>query len=166
MPLPGDGRVVYDAMLASKNELLEWLEFARNNQELEQVEQNVREAHVQFLARKDLRLHIFHRETGVFIGSTGLHHIDWMVPKFEIGYWIDTRYSGQGYMVEAIEGLTVFAFYALGANRIEIRCDTKNTKSRKIPERLGYTLEGVLRQDSLDNHGNLRDTCIYAKIRN
>ncbi|MFD1851772.1 GNAT family N-acetyltransferase [Oceanobacillus bengalensis] len=166
IPLPGDGEAVYQAMQASKNELIEWLEFARNEDPLETVERNVREAHINFLKRDDLRLHIFHRETGEFIGSTGLHNINWKVPKFEIGYWIDTRYSGKGYMTEAIEGVTMYALYALGANRIEIRCDTKNKKSRAIPERLGYTLEGILRHDSLDTSGiKLRDTCIYAKVR-
>ncbi|RDW15103.1 GNAT family N-acetyltransferase [Oceanobacillus chungangensis] len=166
MAMPGDGNVVYDAMNASRKDLNKWLEFALYEQSLDQVEQMVREAHIHFLQRIELRFHIFHKKTGDFIGSTSLHHINWNVPAFEIGYWIDSRKSGNGYMLEAVEGLTFYAFYALHANRVEIQCDSKNVKSRAIPERLGYTLEGTLRNASVSiDREELRDSCIYAKIR-
>src|SRR5699024_2333861 len=86
VPLPGDGEAVFQAIQASKNELVKWLPFAQNDQTLEEVEINIREAHINFLSRKDLRLLIFHRETGKYIGSSGLHKINWEIPKFEIGY--------------------------------------------------------------------------------
>lgn len=165
MPLPGDGEVVFQAIQASKSELKKWLPFAQNDQTLEEVEVNIREAHLNFLKRKDLRLFIFHRETGKFIGSSGLHEIDWEVPKFEIGYWIDSRESGNGFITEAVKGITDFAITKLGARRIEIKCDTKNAKSRAVPERLGFTLEGIHYNDSVELGGDeLRDTCIYAKV--
>ncbi|MEH7505107.1 GNAT family N-acetyltransferase [Neobacillus drentensis] len=167
MPLPGDGKVVYQAMQASLNELKEWMPWAHREQTEEDVEVNMREAHAKFLTREDLRLHIFNRETGEFIGSSGLHRINWNIPKVEIGYWIDTRYSGKGYITEAAEAITNFAFTELKAKRVEIRCDSKNIRSRAIPERLGYTLEGILKNDEISaDRKDLRDTCIYAKISN
>lgn len=167
LPQPGDGEQVHQAIMNSKEELKPWLPFAQKDQTVEDVEANVREAHYAFLKREDLRLHIFDRETNEFIGCTGLHRINWDVPKFEIGYWIDTRYSGQGYITEAVEGVTDFAFNELGAKRVEIQCDAKNLKSRAIPEHLGYTLEGILKNDEVSLVGEeLRDTCIYAKTTN
>ncbi|MBM7661125.1 RimJ/RimL family protein N-acetyltransferase [Bacillus mesophilus] len=166
MPQPGDGKVVHDAIKASCEELKPWLPFAKKDQTLEQVEENIREAHAKFLLREDLRLLVFHLETGEFIGSSGLHRIDWDVPKFEIGYWVDTRYAGKGYITEAVEGITKFAFDELHARRVEIRMDSKNERSRAIPERLGYELEGILRNDDLALDGSgLRDTCIYSVVR-
>ncbi|MBV7504714.1 GNAT family N-acetyltransferase [Bacillus sp. sid0103] len=165
MPLPGDGKAVYQAMQASLHELKEWMPWAHREQTEEDVEANIREAHAKFLTREDLRLHIFHRETMEFIGSSGMHRINWMIPKFEIGYWIDTRFSRKGYITEAAEAITKFAFNELNAKRVEIRCDSKNIKSRAIPERLGFTLEGILQNDEISaNSQDLRDTCIYAKI--
>ncbi|WP_096190499.1 GNAT family N-acetyltransferase [Evansella halocellulosilytica] len=165
MPKPGDGKTVYDAIKASSSELKRWLPFAYKGQSEEETEINIREAHSQFLKREDLRLLIFHKDTGQFIGTSGLHRINWDVPKFEVGYWIDSRFSGNGYITEAVEGITQFAFHELKAKRIEICCDSKNTKSRAIPERLGFQLEGILRNDDLSVDGSeLRDTCIYAKV--
>lgn len=165
-PLPGDGKVVYESIVSSIQELREWLPFAHKEQREEVVEANLREARLNYLKREDLRLLIFHRETNEFIGSSGLHHPNWDVPKFEIGYWIDSRHSGKGYMTEAVEGITEFAFRELKARRVIIRCDTLNDKSRAIPERLGFTLEGILRNEDTSVDGStLRDTCIFAKVK-
>lgn len=166
MPQPGDGAQVYQAIQASKDDLKEWLPFATKNQTEEDVEVNIRESQIKFLKREDLRLLVFDRESGEFVGSSGLHRMDWSVPKFEIGYWIDARKSGKGYMTEAIEGITNFAFETLGARRVEIRCDRLNTKSRAIPERLDFELEGIVKNDDVSMDGEqLRDTCIYAKVK-
>lgn len=166
MPKPGDGKVVYDAMMASMNELKQWLPFAQKEQTEQDVELNIRSAHISFLKREDLRLLVFLKETGEFIASSGLHRINWSVPKFEIGYWIDSRFSGKGYMTEAVKGISEFAFHELKARRVEIRCDVRNLKSRAIPERLGFTLEGILKNDALSVDGKeLRDTCVYAKTK-
>src|SRR3954470_253643 len=94
-PLPGDGKAVYQAMQASLDELKPWMPWAHTNQSEQDVEANIRDSIAKFITREDLRLHIFNKDSGEFIGSTGLHRIDWAVHKFEIGYWIDTRYSGR-----------------------------------------------------------------------
>jgi RimJ/RimL family protein N-acetyltransferase len=166
MPMPGDGKVMYEAINASIEELKPWLPFAQMEQTEEDVEVNIREAHLKFLKREDLRLLVFHKDTGELVASSGLHRIDWDIPKFEIGYWIDSRHSGKGYMTEAVQGITDFAVNELKARRVEIRCDTRNSKSAAIPERLGFTLEGILRNDSLEigSTTRLRDTSIYAKV--
>ncbi|WP_010275722.1 GNAT family N-acetyltransferase [Paenibacillus senegalensis] len=166
MPMAGDGQYVYEAIMASLADLRPWLPFANQEQSLENTEANIREAQSKFLKREDLRLLIFDKHNHNLIGSSGLHNPNWVVRKFEIGYWIDSRYQGNGYMTEAVEGITGFAFSELEARRVEIRCDEKNIRSRAIPERLNYELEGILRNDDVAPHSNeLRNTCIYSKIR-
>jgi RimJ/RimL family protein N-acetyltransferase len=164
MPMPGDGKAVYDSINASIAELKPWMPWAHIDQSEDDVEANIREAHTKFLNREDLRLLVFLKETGTLVASSGLHRINWDVPKFEIGYWADTRYSGKGYVTEAVQGITDFAVNELKARRVEIRCDTRNKKSAVIPERLGFTLEGILRNESLATDSTLRDTCVYAKV--
>ena len=166
IPRPGDGEVVYQAIKASLTEIKPWLPFAQKEQSLQDVEINIREAHLNFLSRKDLRLLVFLKKTGELVASTGLHRMDWSVPKFEIGYWIDSRYSGNGYMMEAVQGIADFAFRELKARRVEIRCDSKNVKSRNVAERAGFKLETILKNDDLSADGNeLLNTCIYASIK-
>ena len=119
---------------------------------------------MQFLARTDLPLLLFLKGDGTFVGSSGLHRGDWAVPKFEIGYWCRTRFEGQGYITEAVRGITRFAFETLGINRLEIRCDALNLRSRRVAERAGYCLEAELRHDAVTPDGALRNTLIFALL--
>jgi RimJ/RimL family protein N-acetyltransferase len=165
MPKPGDGKVVSEAVNASIEELKPWMKWAQNEQTEYDSEIGIREAHVKFLRRENLRFLVFLKESGQFIATSSLHNIDWDVRKFEIGYWIDTRYSGKGYMTEAVQGIGNFAFSQLHARRLEIRCDTKNIKSKLIPERLQFELEGIIKNEDVSVDGSeLRDTYIFAKI--
>lgn len=164
--LPGDGKIVHEAIQASLEELKKWLPFANKEQSLDDTELNMRKAYSNFILREDFRILIFRKEDDAFIGSTGLHRINWDVRKFEIGYWCDSRYQKNGYITEAVESLVDLTFDHFEANRIEIRCEPININSRKIPEKLGFNLEGIFIHDSLSADGKeLRDTCVFAKVR-
>lgn len=165
-PRPGDGPELRAALADSIEQLRPWMPWAKEVPTPEDAEVNVRQAWIKFLARKDLRLHLYLKGTDTLIGCSGLHRINWEVPKFEIGYWCRTPFTRQGLIREATDGITRFAFEALGAKRVEIRCDARNEPSRKIPEALGFTLEATLRNDDLDpGSGRLRDTLVFAKTQ-
>jgi RimJ/RimL family protein N-acetyltransferase len=164
-PMPGDGAALNEAVLESLEQLRPWLPWAMETPSVEQTETNVRRGYIRFMAREDLWLLLFLKGTNICVGGSGLHRIDWELPKFEIGYWLRTSYVGQGYMTEAVVGITNFAFDMLGAKRVEIRCDSLNARSSSVAERLGFPLEGILRRDRRDHlSGDLRDTMIFAKI--
>ncbi|MDG5472079.1 GNAT family protein [Jeotgalibacillus sp. ET6] len=166
MPRPGDGEVVNEAIRHSIHELRPWLGFAQSLPTVEETEINTREAHIKFLSREALRYLIFVKETGEFVGSSGFHNIRWEMPKVELGYWMDTRMSGKGLMTEAVGALKQFALSELGCKRVEIQCEKENLKSRNLAERLGFDLEGILRNEDLSVDGKrLTDTYIYAKVQ-
>ena len=50
----------------------------------------------------------------------------------EIGYWVRTSCSGQGYITEAVQEIARFAMEELQAERVEIRMSSRNTKSRRV----------------------------------
>lgn len=111
-----------------------------------------------------MQLQLFHKATGAFVGSSGLHPRDWAVPSFEIGYWCRKQFQGQGYITEAVQGITRFGFETVGARRIMIRCDSHNIRSRRVAERAGYEMEGELRNDALGTDGELRNTLVFAML--
>lgn len=165
-PRPGDGAIVNAAILDSLTELRPWMPWAQQTPTVDDNERYVREAHVRFLKREDLPLLLLLKGTEIMVGSSGLHRINWAVPKFEIGYWARTPYAGQGYITEAVAAITAFAFTTLGAHRVEIRCDAKNERSAAVARRGGFTLEGTLRnEDRCPMTKELRDTLVFAKIK-
>jgi hypothetical protein len=59
---PGDGPMVHDAILASKEELKPWMPWAHRDQTLEETEENLRRAQAEFILREDIRLYVMRKE--------------------------------------------------------------------------------------------------------
>lgn len=140
--------VLLNQTIADSFEMLhEWMDWAIAPQSLEESR-----AFVEFSKKcwakknpEELPLLIFDTNEENLIGGTGFSAINWNIPAFEIGYWISKRYSGQGFITEAVNILTQYAFSTWNAKRIEIRCDSENAKSAAIPKRLGFLLEAHLK---------------------
>ena len=168
-PLPGDGPLLHDAVLASFDSLQPWIPWAKELPTPQRSEADCRRLSARFGLRDDLTMFVFERtddgSEGALLGGSGLHRIDWLVGKFEIGYWLHLEHRGRGLMAEVVRAMTRMAFDTLGARRVEIRMDDLNEPSWRVAERAGFTLEGVLRQDSLSPTGLPRDTRVYARVR-
>jgi ribosomal-protein-serine acetyltransferase len=164
-PRPGDGPELNAAVLESWAQLRPWLPWALTKPTVEESESTMRRAHAKFLTREDLWLLIFLKKSNTLVGSGGLHVRDWSVPRFEIGYWLRTRFAGHGYMTEAVLAIADFGFDVLGAHRLEISCDSLNQRSAAVALRAGFTLEGTLRHQ-LRHHltAELRDVLLFARL--
>jgi RimJ/RimL family protein N-acetyltransferase len=165
IPALRDAKTLNREVLASMPRLKPWLPWAKTAPSLADSRKQCRKAIRNHRIRKDLTYLMFDKDTGALVGGIGLHRIDWNVPRLEIGYWIGTRHEGQGYVTEAVRSLGDLAFRKLGAARVELHCDGKNTKSRRVAELAGYRLEGILRQHRRDNRGRLCDMCVFARTR-
>lgn len=164
-PHPGDAVEVNRAVRESFERLREWMDWATHLPSLEETEAVHERARAAFAERRELSYSLFLRDGGAFVGKAAIARIDWSVPKAEIGYWLRTRYEGRGLMTEAVAALVDLAFDTLRMRRVEIRCDPRNRRSAAIAERLGFVLEGVLRNERRGPHGGLRDTAVYAIVR-
>lgn len=165
VPRAGDGPALNAAVCESLSTLWPWMEWAKTAPTVDESEALCRRMYAKFLAREDVVYSLFLKGTATIIGGSGLHRIDWDVPRFEIGYWVRSAYAGQGYVTETVNALTHLAFETLRANRVEIIMDDRNERSWRVAERVGYTLEGILRHHKRNSEGGLRHTRIYAKVR-
>ncbi len=163
-PRVGEGKIVNDAVAESFAELHVWMPWAKTMPSVDDSETHTRETAAKFIARKDFGLRIWSRDQTRFIGSTGLHPKSWSPRVFEIGYWVRTSEAGKGYITEAVNALTVYGFTVLKADRVFICCDDLNSASARVAEKAGFQLEGIMRNDSVNNDGQLRSTRFYARI--
>jgi len=165
----GDAAAMNAAVVESLEALRPYMPWAQTAPSLAQSEAECRRMQARVLLREDLPLLMFERRAdggeGAFVGGTGLHRIDWAVRRFEVGYWCRTSRVGRGLVGEAVEAVTRCAFEQLRARRVEVRMDDANERSWRVAERAGFTLEGVLRCQSLAPTGEPRDTRIYARTR-
>ena len=165
-PRRADAAALAAAVAESLPGLGRYLPWAQGVPTPERCEADCRRMQAKFLLREDLPMFLLERDVGGneggLVGGTGLHRIDWVVRRFEVGYWCRSSRRGRGHVTEAVRALTRVAFDRLRARRVEIRVDATNVPSGRVAERAGFALEGVLRSDSLNPQGEARDTRVYA----
>jgi len=164
-PKLGDGPMIHEAIAESQAELKPWLHWADPLPTIERSEELNRMSIASYLRREVFRLNVHQKNDGRFVGVTSLHHIDWSVPKFEIGYWLRTSLAGLGYASESVNGITDFAFSRLSAERMEIRCDPRNDRSAAVARRAGFTFEGRIRHDMREKDDTLSNALVFGMIR-
>lgn len=81
----------------------------------------------------------------------------------EIGYWIGAPHEGRGLVTGAVRAMIDIGFRDLGLHRIEIHAGLENVRSRAIPERLGFTREGV-RRGAERGSGGYYDLVVYGLL--
>ena len=168
-PRTGDGPALHEALVESLVELrrfLSSLPWVAAEQTLESAETFCRNGEANFIARRDLPFFVFERRTGKLVASTGLHRTVWQTPKTEVGYWCRTKSTGHGFVSEAVGALTDYAFQHIKAVRVELITDEANAASRRVAERSGFVLEGILRNERRAPDASLRNTCVYARTSN
>lgn len=97
------------------------------------------------------------------VGRIGLHQIDGQHKSASVGYWLAKHAEGLGIVVQSCSKLMGYGFKSLGLNRIEIRVAATNKRSQAIPEKLGFTKEGLLRQAEWVN-GVAHDIQVYGML--
>ena len=103
-------------------------------------------------------------ERGRIVGQVGFHNYDAVNRHTELGYWLAKDAQGRGLMTRAVRALVDYLFGEFDLNRVQINCNVENTKSRAIPERLGFTLEGIRRQAEY-HQGRFGDWAVYAMLK-
>lgn len=100
----------------------------------------------------------------VLVGTAALHY--WSPSSFRVELGADLARScwGQGYATEVTRALIDLGFDSLGVHRIEIRCHPLNTASTAIAGKLGFTLEGVLRDYVFVQGTGFVDEAVYSLL--
>ncbi|MFN2519304.1 MAG: GNAT family N-acetyltransferase [Jatrophihabitantaceae bacterium] len=103
--------------------------------------------------------------TGEFAGSTSYYEVNPALRAIAIGHtWLGRRWWRTGHNTESKLLMLTHAFDVLGAARVVLHTDLKNTRAQDAIARLGATREGVLRKHRIRRDGSWRDSVQYALI--
>ncbi len=102
---------------------------------------------------------------GVFVAQIYIGVVNWTLPEFEIGYFVDVAHEGQGYVTEAVQGTLHVLFEDLQAHRVRLRCSDANPRSARVAERCGFLREGHLRQSQKLADGRVCGEYYYGLLR-
>ncbi|OJF94188.1 GNAT family N-acetyltransferase [Alkalibacterium sp. 20] len=142
-----DSTEIFALIDQSRTHLKQWMTWVDQVQSVEDIDEVTRKHLLEFTEQKAVHFVILYH--GEVAGSVNINDIDWSIRSAEIGYWLGAEYTGKGIVVRTVKSLLDYAFNKLALHKIEIWAAEGNSKSRSIPERLGFVREGMRRDNEL-----------------
>lgn len=156
-----DAAALHATIARSRAHLQRWLPGFDHERTLDDIRASIRHGQAQWALSESFSMGLFLRNGGL-LGDLRLRPTSWQIPAFDIAYWLRPAAVGQGYAGEAVRLLTSCAFERLRARRVAISCDPRNARSASVAQRLGYPLEGRLRNSAIGPDGQPCDLLLFA----
>jgi RimJ/RimL family protein N-acetyltransferase len=138
-----DAEPVYEAVRESLPELLPWMPWAYPDYSLEESKKWIELCARTWTKGKEYNFVILDANDGSLLGGCGLNQVRRRAHFANLGYWVRSKYTGQGVATAAARRVARFGFNELRLNRIEIGAATSNMASLRVAEKIGATLHGI-----------------------
>jgi ribosomal-protein-serine acetyltransferase len=148
-PRRGDLDALDEAIAETLPELVRWLPWATPLHGKADTRRYIKSARLARSRRAAHEYVLWERESGTLIGIASIHRIDWSRRSAGLGYWVRRSAWRRGYATEAAAALVGDAFRRVGLHRIEAHVALENRASQRVPEKLGFTNEGIARESEL-----------------
>lgn len=159
-----DAAEVFNAIDNQRDYLGRWLPFVESTKKLEDTVAFI-EGIMNIPDEQQEPVFVI-RHSGEFAGIIGFKSTDRPNRKTEIGYWLNRHFQGRGIITSSVKVLCEFAFIEMDFNRVQIKCATGNIPSKRIPQRLRFTFEGIERDGELLSGGRFTNIEVYSLLRN
>jgi ribosomal-protein-serine acetyltransferase len=156
------GRELFKVLDANRKHLRPWhpwIDLIRSTVDLDRFITNWLQ---QLSNNRGFHAAIWHE--GKLCGAINHLNIDWLNRSTVLSYWLNEAHQGRGIMTAACRVFASHAFEVLKLNRVTIECASENKRSRGIPERLGFQLEGIIRGSEW-LHDHYADHAIYGLLK-
>ncbi|MDN6295521.1 MAG: GNAT family N-acetyltransferase [Alkalibacterium sp.] len=157
-----DNDAFFQLIDSSRDHLSSYMVWVKSVQSVGDVEKATRQHLLEYVNKQALHCLILYK--GEIAGSISLQDINWSTRSGEIGYWLGPDFTGLGIMTKAVSTLLDYAFMERDLHKVEIWAAEDNQKSRNIPKRLGFTQEGIRRDDEYIN-GKYLTMVIYGLLK-
>ena len=159
---PEHAQAFADLVVTNHDSLRKYLPAVTQVNSLEAAQEHMAHCMKEAEALELLEVHIFFENQ--LCGAIRLNYFEHHNKKVALGYLIDTAHQGKGLVGKSARAMIDFAFNELNLNRIELRCVPENQASLKVAERLGFILEGRLRQAEMLDPGPV-DLLVYSLLK-
>jgi RimJ/RimL family protein N-acetyltransferase len=109
---------------------------------------------------------VFDKLTQSFVGCTRFYDIQVPYQSTQLGYtWYDKKSWGSGINMHCKYLLLQHAFEQMGFERVEFRADNDNKRSIAAMQKIGCTIEGILRNHLPKPNGGRRDSIVLSILK-
>lgn len=154
---------IFEAVITSKQELMQWLPWCHEGYQIAESRTWVESRAKAWETGAEYDFVVEDLETGRLLGGSGIHGAGGAYPIGGLGYWARSDATGKGVTTAAARLVARFGFEVLGLVRLEILAMPDNLGSRRVAEKLGAQLEGILRA-RLIFRGEAREAACYSLL--
>jgi ribosomal-protein-serine acetyltransferase len=159
---PQDAPALFEAARASVKEVQLWLPWCHAAYTLAEAEGWVRHCETAWEKKEEFHFAVLD-PAGYFMGGAGLNAVDWTNRRANLGYWIRSSHTGQGFATAATKLVAAFALDELKLQRVEIVAAVDNEASQKVATGAGAVQEGIAR-DRLLLHGKTHNAAVFSFV--
>jgi ribosomal-protein-serine acetyltransferase len=159
-----DAEAIYDAVMASRNELGRWLSWCHPDYTIQETVEFLAARGDAFQREGEHGFAIVERSSGQLVGATGINQLDRAALRANLGYWLRTSATGRGFATQAVRLVARWALEEHGLERIEIVAAMGNAASQRVARRAGARFEVVARR-RLRVHGVQHDAAVFSLVR-
>ncbi len=134
--------VLFDLIESNRDYLGAWFPWVQHTHAVTDIQAFIKRSLIGFAEGRELVCAIDHQDS--MVGIISYNKIRPDLKKVEIGYWLAESAQGKGVMSRSCKHLVNHAFEKMGMEKVEIHVATENLSSRKLCERLGMELEGII----------------------
>jgi ribosomal-protein-serine acetyltransferase len=134
----------FDLAFHNRRHIAEWMFWIDENFSRSEAEEHIQKSLERLASHQGFEAGIWFEDQ--LAGCIKFHYFDWEHRNTEIGFWLGAKFQGSGTATRACAAMVNHAFRELGMHRVEMRCMSENVRSRRIPQRLNFVEEGLLRR--------------------
>lgn len=142
---PADRDAIYAAVRESIAEISPWLPWCHPAYAPAETAAFIESSLQWWANRSQFVFGSFDAANGAYIGGTGVNQVNTQHRYANIGYWVRTSRTGRGLAPRALRLAARFSFETLGLHRVEIAVQPENFASRRVAEKAGARLDGIMR---------------------
>ena len=155
-------REIFELVEGNREWLRQWLPWLDGIRKVEHMDFFISACLERYATGEQMNCVILYRDTPA--GLIGFHNINERTGTTAIGYWLSREMTGRGIVTRSVREMEKLAFFDRKLSKTEIRCAPDNLASRRIPERLGYRTEGILRRAE-NLYGRVVDHVVYGLLK-
>jgi ribosomal-protein-serine acetyltransferase len=156
--------LLFQAAFESRDRLKTWLPWCHSNYNIEETKDWANLQQIEWNDRREFSFGIFELDSNRFVGGCGINQINWIHKIGNVGYWIRTDATGNGYASAAAKLCAKFGFMDVKLSRIEIVTAKENLASQRAAEKTGAVRECLARKRLMV--GDItHDAFVYSLIK-
>jgi RimJ/RimL family protein N-acetyltransferase len=165
----GDGNSFFEMVENGNREYLrEILGYITDTKDVQKIESWLQELASDWDNRNRFVLSYWEKITNKILGHIWIEPINWKIPLYEIGWFIEKNQQSQGYVTEAIKKALEFIFKYLEAHKVVAKIREYGPyyiKSKNVAERCGFIKEGHLRDSVKLEDGSFVSELYYGILK-